>query len=139
MEFGEGMLHESLYLVVAEIADAALVSVVDILVWLEFSSLDFQSHFLVSVAEWHSVGGKLVYFLYREHWVVTRIVEDMLVHFHLIDDVGCHLEAVFQLVESWQEHFLDNLEVAEVAHWQIVHDEHNLLRETLQLVALGAN
>ena len=50
----------------------------------------------------------------------------MLVHLHLVDDVGSHLQTVLQLVEGREEYFLDNLEIAEIAYWQVVHDEHNL-------------
>ena len=63
----------------------------------------------------------------------------MLVHLHLVDDVGSHLQTVFQLVEGREEYFLDNLEIAEIAYWQVVHDEHYLLWKALELVALGAN
>ena len=63
----------------------------------------------------------------------------MLVHLHLVDDVGSHLQTVLQLVEGREEHFLDNLEIAEIAYWQVVHDEHYLLWKALELVALGAN
>ena len=62
----------------------------------------------------------------------------MLVHLHLVDDVGSHLQTVLQLVEGREEHFLDNLEIAEIAYWQVVHDEHYLLWKALELVALGA-
>ena len=61
----------------------------------------------------------------------------MLVHRHLVYDVGSHLQAVFQLVERREEHLLDDLQVAEIAHGQVVHDEHDLLRQALKLVALG--
>lgn len=64
VELREGLLHQRLNLVVAEIADAAFVSMMNILVWLEFASLDFQSYLLVSIAEWHAVGCKLVHFFY---------------------------------------------------------------------------
>ena len=63
----------------------------------------------------------------------------MLVHLHLVDDVGSHLQTVLQLVEGREEHFLDNLKIAEIAYWQVVHDEHYLLWKALELVALGAN
>ena len=40
----------------------------------------------------------------------------MLVHLHLVDDVGSHLQTVLQLVEGREEYFLDNLatDLAEV-------------------------
>ena len=63
----------------------------------------------------------------------------MLVNLHLVDDVSSHLQTVFQLVESWEEYFLDNLKITEITHRQVVHDEHNLLWQALELVALGTN
>ena len=116
MELGECVLHQFLNLVVAQVADASLVGVVNVLVGLKLASLDFQSDFLVSITERSSVGSQLVYFFYREHRVVARIVEYVLVHFHLVDDVGSHLQAVFQLAEGREEHLLDDLQVAEVAY-----------------------
>jgi hypothetical protein len=56
----------------------------------------------------------------------------MLVHLHLVDDVGSHLQTVLQLVEGREEYFLDNLEIAEIAYWQVVHDEHYLLWKALE-------
>ncbi len=62
----------------------------------------------------------------------------MLVDLDASDDVGGHGQAVAQFLETGQEHLLDNLQVAEVSAGQVVHDEHDLLRECLYLVALGA-
>ena len=44
METIECLLHEGLYLVVAEIADAALMGVMDIFVSLERACLDVESY-----------------------------------------------------------------------------------------------
>ncbi len=139
MEFGEGVVHQLLYLVIAEVADTALVGMMDVLARCEVTSLNLQTYGLVGITEWHSVGCQTVHFLYGEHEVVARVVENMLVHFHLIDDIGCHLQAVFQLTEGRKEYFLDDLKITEIAYWQVVHDEHHLLWKALELVALGTN
>ena len=115
------------------------MSVVDILVGMECAGLNLQSHLLIGIAERHSGSGKLVDFLDREHRVVHRVVEDMLVDFHLINNVSRHLQAVAQLVEGREEHFLYLLKVTEIARRQVVHDEHNLLWQALDLVALGTD
>ena len=139
MEVGEDGVEELLDLVVHEIADTALVSVMDVLVGHEVACLDVETHLLVGIAERHAVGGKAIDLLDGEHRVVHRIVEDMLVHLYLVDDIGSHLETVLELVERRQEHLLDNLKVAEVAHGQIVHYQCHLLWQGLELVALGAD
>ena len=61
----------------------------------------------------------------------------MLVDRDMFEHESHHAQAVLQLVESWQEHLLDDLKVAEIARWQIVHYEHDLLWHSLNLVALG--
>ena len=48
----ERLLHESLNLVVAEIADGALVGVMDVVRSLERACLDVESHLLIGIAEW---------------------------------------------------------------------------------------
>ena len=60
----------------------------------------------------------------------------MVVHLYAIDDIGRHAQTVEQFVESRQEYFFDNLQVAEITHGQIVHHQRDLLGETLQLVRL---
>ena len=96
-------------------------------------------HLLIGITERYAVGCQTVNLLDAEHWVVHRIVEDMLVHFYLVDDIGCHLQTVFQFAKGWQKDFLDDLQVAEVAHGQVIHDERHLLRQRLELVALGTD
>ena len=131
METIERLLHEGLYLVVAEIADAALVGMVDISVSLKRASLNIKSYLLIGIAEGHAVGGEAVHFLYGEHRVVHRIVEDMFVHLYLINNVSGHLQTVLQFAEGREENFLDDLQVAEVAYGQVVHDEGDLLGQRL--------
>ena len=53
-------LHQCLNLVIAEVADGTLVGVVDVFVGGEFTSLNVQAHFLVGIAEGHSLSGQLV-------------------------------------------------------------------------------
>ena len=115
------------------------MGVVDVLVGRELSGFDVESHLLVGIAEGHAAGGEAVDLLDREHRVVHRVVEYMLVHLYLIDDVGRHLQAVLQLVEGRQEHLFYNLQVAEVAHGQVVLDERYLVGQALQLVRLGTD
>ena len=101
------------------------------------SGFDVQSHFLVSIAERHAARGQPVHLFHAEHVVVFRVVKDMLVHLYLIDNVGRHAQAVLQFFESGQEDFLDDLQVAEVAARQIVHNEYNLLGQCLDFIAFG--
>ena len=63
----------------------------------------------------------------------------MLIDLYLINNVGRHLQAVLQFAKGRQEDLLDDLQVAEVAHGEVVHDERHLLRQRLELVALGAD
>ena len=139
MEFPEDLVHQRLNLIVAEVTDTSLVGVVYLLVSMERTRLDVQSYLLISIAERHTVGGQTVHFFHREDRVVELVVEDMLVHLHLVDDIGRHLQTVLQFIEGRQEYLLDDLQVAEVAHWQVVHDEHDLLGQSLQLITLCAN
>ena len=122
----------------AEVADASLVGVVHLFAGREASGLDVESHFPVGIAEGHAFGSQAVDFFDGEDEVVARVVQYVLVHFEAADDVGCHLQALPQLLEGGQEDFLDDLQVAEVAAWQVVHDECHLSGQGLQLVALGA-
>ena len=101
--------------------------VVDMLVGLELTCLNIQAHLLISIAERHASSSQTIHLLNGEHRVVHRVIEDMLVNLYLINDVGSHLQTVFQLSEGWQEHFLDNLEVTEITDGQIVHDQGHLL------------
>ena len=111
--------------------------VVDVLAWGEAAGFDVQTHFLVGIAERHALTGKAVHFLHRENRVVYLVVQYMLVHLHLVDDVGRHDEAVLQLVECRQEGLFDDLQVAEIAARQVVHNQRDGLRQCLQLVAFG--
>lgn len=63
----------------------------------------------------------------------------MVVYLHAADDVGAHFQAGDELVKGRKEHFLDFLQVAEVAARQVVHHQRNLLWQGLQLVAAGAD
>ena len=130
-EAGIGGLHESGNAVVAQVADGAFVGVVDFLVRRELVGLDVKSHFLIGVAEGHALRSEAVDLFNGEHEVVTRIVEDMLVDTHTRHDVGGHTEAGEQLIEGWQEDFLDFLQVAEIAARQIVHNHHHLRWQSL--------
>ena len=103
----------------------------------ELACFDVESHFLVCIAERHTISCQTVDLFDREHQVVTRIVEDVLVDRDMFEHESHHAQAVLQLVEGWQEHLLDDLKVAEIARWQIVHYEHDLLWHSLNLVALG--
>ena len=139
MEIFPCLLEDGGYLLRAQIADAALVRVVDFLFGNEFPGLNVETDLLVRIAEWHPLAGQAVHLLYGEHQVVARVVEDVLVHLEPCDDVGGHLQALSQLLESGQEDLLDDLQVAEVTARQVVHNERNLLRQSLKLVALGAS
>ena len=65
----------------------------------------------------------------------------MLVHLHLVDDVGSHLQTVLPTRPEGREEgaLPDNLEIAEIAYWQVVHDEHYLLWKTLELILAQIN
>ena len=139
MEIIPCLLEDGGYLLRAQIADAALVRVVDFLFGNELPGLDVEPDLLVGIAERHALAGQAVHLLYGEHQVVARVVEDVLVHLEPCDDVGGHLQALSQLLESGEEDFLDDLQVAEIAARQVVHNERNLLRQSLKLVALGAS
>ena len=109
--------------------------VMNVLVWRKLASFDVEPHLLVRIAERHSFASQTIHLLHREHRIVDVVVKNMLVHLHLINNVCSHLQAVLQFVERWKEHLLDNLQVAEVTHRQVVHDEHDGLRQRLQFVA----
>ena len=115
IETGYDFIHKATYLVVAEIADASFVGVVYILVRGEVSSFNVKTDLLVGIAERHAFAGKTVDFFYTEHVVVDWIVENVFVDLHSVDDVCCHLEAIFKIVERRKEDFLDNLKIAEIA------------------------
>ena len=115
------------------------MSVMDISVGFKGACLYFQTNGLVGITERHTRSSQFVYFLYREHWVVHWVVENVLFYLHLINNVGSHLQTVVLVFEGRKEHFLDYLQVAEIATWQVVHDEHHLLWKTLYLVALGTD
>lgn len=101
VEVTEYLVHQCRDAVVAQVADASLMGVVDIMVGTELASLYLQSHFLIGIAERHAVGGEAVHLLDGENRVVHGVVEDMLVHLHLVYDICRHVEAVLQFVECW--------------------------------------
>ena len=105
----------------------------------EFSCLYVEANLLVSIAERHTFASQTVDLFDGEHEVVAGIIENVLVDFEPGDDVGRHLEALAQFLESRQEDFLDDLQVTEVTAGQVVHDECYLLWQSLQLVTLGAS
>ena len=111
----------------------------DIFIGTKSASLNVKTNFLVGIAEGHAFRRKAVHLLNAEHRVVHRIVENVLANLYLINYIGCHLQAVLQFVESRQEDLLDDLQVTEIAHGQVVHDERHLLWQCLQLVAFGTN
>ena len=132
-------MHELRDAVVAEVADAALVSVVDVFVGLEAPGFYLEAYLLVGLAERCAGEHAAVHLLDGEYRVVDGIVQDVLVDLDALDDVGGDVEAVEELVEGGHEHLLDDLQVARVAREQIVHDERDLGGEALQLVALGSD
>ena len=93
----------------------------------ELTGFNREPHLFVGVAERNTFQNESVDFLYREHQAVAWIFQNMLVDAYLVHDLGSHLKAVFQFLEGWEEDFFDNLQVAEVAGWQVVHDHHDLL------------
>ena len=113
------------------------MGVVQVLVGGEAACLNVESHLLVGIAEGHARSGETVDLFNREHGVVHGIVEDVAVNLHFVNNVCAHGEAVLQFVKGRQEDLLDNLQVAEIAHGQVVHDEHNLLGQSLNLVRFG--
>ena len=127
-----------MYAVVAEVADGTLVSVVNVFVGSEVTCFNVESHLLIRIAERHTFSRESVDLFDREHWVVYRIVEDVLLHLHLVDYISSHLQAVFEFIEGRQESFLDDLEVAEVSHREVVHDHGDGHRQSLQFVALSS-
>ena len=139
METIKGLLHDLSDFIVTEVADGTLMGVMDLMVGLELTGLNVESYLLIGIAEGHAVGCQTIHFLYREHRVVHWVVEDMLVDFYLINNVGSHLETVFQLIKGREEDLLDDLQVTKVAAGQVVHDEHHLLGQRLELVGLGTD
>ena len=128
----ERVVHELGYAVVAQVANAAGVGVVNVFVGVELSGFDFEAHLFVGVAEGGAGGCKAVDLLDREHGVVARVVGNVLVDLDALDDVGGHVQTVDEAVEGGQEGLLELLQVAEVARGQIVHDECHLLWQGLR-------
>ena len=58
----------------------------------------------------------------------------MFINLYLINNIGRHTQTVLQFLESRQEYFLDNLQITEIAAWQVIHDQNYLLRQSLNLV-----
>ena len=113
------------------------MGVVQVFAGLEGAGLYLEAHLAVGIAEGHALGSQPVHLFHTEDGVVARVVEQVLVYLHAVYDVGRHLQAFGQFVEGGQEHFLDDLQVAEIARGQVVHDERHLLGQRLQLVRLG--
>ena len=104
----------------------------------ETSGFDVESHLLVGITERHTFGGKTIDLFDREHQVVARVVEDVLVDSDVLHHERHHTQNVLQFVERGKEDLLDDLQIAEVTRGEIVSDHHNLLGHTLQFVTLGA-
>ena len=114
------------------------MGVVHLLHWGELASLDVESHLLIGITERHASGCEAVNLLHAEHEVVARIVEDMLVHLHLAHHGVDHRENSLDFIERRQEILLGELQVAEIAHRQIVGDHCDLEWQRLQTVATCA-
>lgn len=138
MESGDHIIHQGSDAVVTQVADASFVGVVHFFVVCELSGFDIQSHFLVGITERHAFSCQTVDFFHAEHVEILVIVQDVFVDLDLVHDVGCHVQAVFQFLKCRKEHFLDDLQVAEITGRQVVHNHHDLLRKSLDLVAFGA-
>lgn len=123
----DNRLHHGLDLRVAKIAYTALVGVIDCLVGLELSGLNLQSNLLVSISEGDACHYAAVYLFNAKHQRISLVVEDMLVHLQLSQHMGGHTQAIFQLVESGEEQFLDYLQISKIARWEVVADERDLL------------
>ena len=139
VELLQDVVHVGLDFFVTQMADASLVAVMDVLVGMEVPSLNFQANLLVGIAKRCAGEHALVYFFHAEHQVIPVVVQNVLIYLHLAHDVGCHVQTIVQFSEGRQEDFLYDLQVAEVAAGQIVHQEQNLLGHGLNLVTLGAN
>ncbi len=48
-------------------------------------------------------------------------VMNLVADFHVLDGIRCNFKTAFQLSKSWQENFLNNLQVAEISTGQVVH------------------
>ena len=96
----DDLIHQLGDAVVAQIADAALVSVVHLLMRRKTSGFDVEPHLLVGVAEGHALARQAVDFLHAEDERVAVVVEDVVVHLDFVHDVGGHLQAVLQFLEG---------------------------------------
>ena len=92
----------------------------NLLIRSEFARFDVQTHLFVSVAERNTLQHEAVYFLYAEQQSIFVIFQDMFVHLHFAHHMRYHANAILQFVESRQEHLFDDLQVAEIARWQVV-------------------
>ena len=68
---------------------------------------------------------------------ILIIVKNMFVHFYLVHYIGRHLQAIFQFLESRNKDLFYNLQVTEIAGWQIIRNHHDLLRKRLQFITFG--
>ena len=103
------------------------MGVVYLLRMMKLACFELQSHWFIGITEGYALQHQFVNSLNCKDWLVARVVENMCIYRLTTDDVGSHLQAVFQLLESREEYFLQYLIVAEIATWQIIADKHNLL------------
>ena len=97
------------------------------LVMREIASLNVQTDLLISISERHAFAHQTVYLFNAENKQVLIVIQNMLVHFDFIHNIGRHLQTILQLPESRQEYFLNNLQIAEIPGRQVIGYHHYLL------------
>ena len=94
------VLHQDLYLVVAEVPYTAFVGVVYRSRRIEPARFYLQPYLFVGIAEGCSGEGAAIYLLYTEHQAVSFVVEDVFVYCHVGHHHRYHVQAISQFVEN---------------------------------------
>ena len=136
-ELGHFLLHQTGYLGITQIADAALMGMMHFLGMMELACFILQPYLLVGISERHTLQNQFVNSLNGKDGLITRVIQDMGVYTQTTYNIGSHSQTILEFVESWEENFLQYLIVTEIPTWQVVADKYHLLRKSLQLVALG--
>ena len=101
MELGHDALCHFPYFIIAQIAYAALVRMMNVLIGHKFAVGNSLPHLLVGIAERDSLKNQLVYTLHTEYRVVTFIFHYFGVYLHFAHHVCRHFQAIVQLIEHW--------------------------------------
>ena len=103
------------------------------------ATLHLHTHLTISVAERHTAERQAINILDRKQIVVLAIRNDVAVDTNVLQHKVAHIEARADLGRCREDNILQQLQIAMITQRQISRQQRNLVRYSLQAVALTAH